>query len=179
MLFPKTPRFLVKVSGFLCHDPASYAFVAGLYERAPTAFVRFIPGGGIDVDAEFRRRGLPIRPRGPMGREMPTFEEREAQRSVIEDNASFARCTFAFMQLYPRVTAPYVDIDDDDSDCPQDGDEMVRILYDNYDEIFILCTKDEGRAIKKVQTFAQFPKVTILHKEGDDFVNSRSLITEL
>lgn len=147
-------KIFVKVSGDEYQNPL---FRSWIKEMSENAWVVICVGGGTQINEEFKRRGFPVRPHGPLGREMDTFEERQVQRDVLEVNQATLQDWLAQEGIFAAVEIPVVMIGT--VLCPVNGDEMLRAVYLGFDELFIVTT--QSRVEGKRALFADLPKIKI------------------
>lgn len=165
-------NIFVEVSGDEFYRPA---FLKWIKKLAKNAWVVIGVGGGTQINKEFARLGFPVKKHGPMGRETKTFKQRQAQRDVVEKNQAKLQDYLAKNDVYAAVELPFLIIGT--VLCPQNGDQMVRITYIGYDEIYRVTT-DYKRAEKKAIMFVNLPKVKVLYEDKGilkEFVKNKML----
>jgi len=151
----KRKNVFVKVSGDQFRNPAFRAWVKGV---SADNYVVIGVGGGTQINAEYERRGLPITKHGPLGREIPTFEGRQVVRDILEINQRDLEDYLAEEGIHVPVAIPVFYLGD--VLCHVNGDELVRIAYLGYDELFVVTMAE--RVEKKAEEFAALPKVTVI-----------------
>jgi len=93
---------------------------------------------------------------------MRSFEERQAQRDVLERNQALLQDALAEKGVFALVEIPILTIGA--VICPINGDQMVRTVYLGYDELCVVTTK--ARAEKKHHMFAELPKVHVIFEDN-------------
>ncbi|MGD0328430.1 MAG: hypothetical protein ABSB00_01810 [Minisyncoccia bacterium] len=146
---------LVKVSGDKFKNPKFLEWVSSLSKRAYTVIT---VGGGTQINEEFKRRGLPVRKKGPAGREPGNLQELQVARDVLEANGADLEDTLAEQGIFVHVDVPFRSIGG--VLCPIDGDLAIQEGYTRFEELYVITTAD--RRDEKVEKFKNFPKVTVL-----------------
>jgi hypothetical protein len=142
------------VSGDEYVDPD---FIAWIKELSLTSWVVICVGGGTQINEVFDRRGFPVKPHGPLGREMDTFEQRQLARDILETNQLALQNRLAEENVHVTVEIPFITVGS--VLCPINGDEMVRTVYLGYDVLYVVTTPQ--RQHTKIVTFQDLPKVRI------------------
>ena len=154
LLQPARKKTFIKVSGDEYLNPAFRTWIKQLSKES---WVVICVGGGTQINEEFARRGFPVKPHGPLGRETDTFEERQVQRDVLEMNQTALQDWLAKEGVFAAVEIPFVM--SGTVHCPVNGDQMLRTVYLGFDELFVVTTPE--RVESKQDMFAELPKIKI------------------
>ncbi len=154
------PTAFVKMSGDFAESRADV--IAWIKKLSEVYYVVVCIGGGKQINAEFERRGWPIK-FGPLGRETETFEQRQAARDALELNEARVQDLFDQQGIVVHVITPVLIVGN--VLCHVNGDTMVETVYLGYDRSFVL-TLDE-RVADKRKRFSDrkgvaYPKVEIV-----------------
>ena len=106
----------------------------------------------------FEKRGIAQMPHGPLGRELETFEDRQAARDILEKNQVELQDLLAEKNISASVIIPVLDIGT--VLCHINGDQFLQMAYLGYDRLFAVTTSD--RLEKKKKQFADFPKIEVI-----------------
>ncbi len=145
----------IKASGDQYLNPKFREWLKPFTENS---FVCISPGAGTQTNEEFIRRGWPVKPHGPLGRETETFEQRQVSRDIAEGNQATLQDWLADEGIFAVVEKPFLEIGT--VLCPVNGDQMVENAYIGYDELYVITTPD--RLDEKIKAFEHLPKVTVL-----------------
>ena len=137
------PNAAVKLSGNLI---GREDVIAWIRELSQTHSVRICIGGGEQINAEFTKRGWPIK-FGPLGRITRNNEERQVARDILEDNAADVEDFLDTENVNARVFIPVLDHEVGDVFPHVTGDVQVFAIHNGYDKIFVLTL--DSRVEKK------------------------------
>lgn len=152
------PNAFVKISGNLLENAAVLEW---LRELARFYFVVICIGGGEQINAVYKERGLPIK-FGPLGRITRSLEERQIARDILEENQAIIQDLLDEKEINARVIIPVEEIGG--VLCHINGDIMMLASYLGYDKLFILTTKD--RVEKKQLWLKQVGEVFTVIEKG-------------
>ena len=144
----------VKVSGDLV---TRRDVIKWLGELTQTHYVVICVGGGLQINREFRRRGIP-RDFGPLGRRNKTFKEKQLARNILEKNQIKVQDYLAEKGITAVVIIPVLDLGS--VLCHVNGDTMVEVAYIGFDDLFVITT--EGRKADKEKDFGNLRRVQVI-----------------
>lgn len=104
--------------------------------------VRFIGGGGEQINAEFEKRGWPIR-FGPFGRICTSHEQRLLAADILEKNAAVFEDQLKGAGIAAQVIVPVMRSDVGGVTCHVNGDLYPIICYNGYDKFFVFTGKKD------------------------------------
>ena len=157
---PRKSEF-VKVTGDLYKSPE---FIAKIAQLSREYFVVICVGGGKQINEELLKKGHKLAIHGPLGRELPTFKDKQIARDILERNRDELQDILADKGISASVVIPALEIGT--VLCHVNGDEMVRTAYLGFDKLIIVTTPD--RLEKKKKEFADLPKVEVIGLDFDD-----------
>jgi len=146
------PNAFVKVSG---DEFRNRAFLEWVRKLCGEYWVVICVGGGTQINEAFETQGFPVKPHGPMGREMDSFPERQLHRDTLERNQVELQDLLHDMGISAAIEIPYIMLGN--VLCPVNGDEMVHAAYLGFHQLFVVTTPE--RLEKKKAQFADLPKV--------------------
>ncbi len=147
-------NILVKLSGDTI-DISDELF-SFLQDKSKEGFVVLIIGGGTQINEAFDKVGFQ-KNFGVAGRETKTLEERQLARDVLEKNQSIVQDYLSSRGLILYTEIPV--IHSGTILCHVNGDEYVKAVYNGYDEIFVVTTKE--RLEKKIIKFLKYKKIIV------------------
>ncbi|MFZ2886544.1 MAG: hypothetical protein WA021_01855 [Minisyncoccia bacterium] len=155
------PNWFVKVSGDEFLTPSFLQWLQKI--DLSTARIVICVGGGTQINEEFKRRGIPYRKHGPMGREHATREEEQIAEQVLQQNKLTLENKLCIMGISMHVIVPVLAIGGRLTHV--NGDEMTRAAYLGFDKLFVLTTR--GRLGAKRWQFRKLPKVEVMSLEPE------------
>lgn len=145
----------VKISGDVVENDALDEWLRALSKET---FVVVCVGGGTQINNALYSAGYPLRPHGPLGRELVTFKERQLVRDVLETNQALLQDRLAEKKIRVTVVIPVQEWGT--VLCHMNGDEAVRAAYLGFDELFVVTVAE--RIENKALQFADLPKVKVI-----------------
>ena len=114
-------------------------------------------GGGLQINREFKRRGIP-RDFGPLGRRNKTFREKQLARNILEKNQIKVQDFLAKKGITAVVIIPVLDLGS--VLCHVNGDTLVEVAYIGFDDLFVITT--EVRKADKEKDFGNLRRVQVI-----------------
>lgn len=151
----RVANVFVKVSGDMYK---SEEFIKWIIRLSKQYFVVICVGGGTQINKMLKERGVDEIPHGPLGRELETFELRQAARDVLEKNQAELQDILAKRKTVAAVEIPVYNIGT--VLCHINGDLALQMAYLGFDLLFAVTTED--RMEKKKEQFAHLPKIQVV-----------------
>jgi len=156
----KNKTIFVKVSGDLFLDPVFFEKLVPLYKKA--AYLLICVGGGSQINDALETAGFTLKLHGPLGRELKTMKERVIARDVLRKNRETLK--EHLRAKFPKAVAIMPVIEKGPVICHINGDELVRTMYNGFDELHVFTRRD--RVEKKRIEFHGLPKVKVIGIEA-------------
>lgn len=131
------PNAFVKISGNLI---AKEKVLKWLKELSKEYFVAICIGGGEQINAIFKKKGLDIK-FGPLGRITETLEKRQISRNILEINQARIQDLLDERGINARVFIPVLNIAS--VLCHVNGDVEILAAYNGYNKLYILTSNDK------------------------------------
>jgi hypothetical protein len=137
------PNVLVKISGNLLVNQDVLDWLRQLSGHYSLVVV---PGGGGDINKAFKERGFEIK-FCPLGRVTKSLEERQVARDVLEKNQALMQDLLDENGIEARVEIPVRTFGT--VLCHENGDILVLSVYNGFDSIYILTSKNTVEAKRR------------------------------